>query len=99
LGAVPALLVALYYLVTLSMDPLEGAWYLLLLVTGHSVGLVTTLVACVILGVLCGTIEIAVRVPDEPNEVERREPGSPVYGPGAHAGRGALGGTESALRR
>lgn len=99
LGAVPALLVALYYLVTLSMDPLEGAWYLLLLVTGHSVGLVTTLVACVMLGVLCGTIEIAARVPDEPNEVERREPGPPVYGPGAHAGRGALGGTESALRR
>jgi hypothetical protein len=99
LGAVPALLVALYYLVTLSMDPLEGAWYLLLLVTGHSVGLVTTLVACVMLGVLCGTAEIVLRVPDEPEEEMPREPGPPVYGPGAHAGRGALGGTESALRR
>jgi hypothetical protein len=99
LGLVPALLVTLYYLVTLSMDPLEGAWYLLLLVTGHSVGLVTTLVACVMLGVLGGAAEIVLRVPDEPEEERPREPGPPVYGPGAHAGRGALGGTESALRR
>jgi hypothetical protein len=99
LGLVPALLVTLYYLVTLSMDPLEGAWYLLLLVTGHSVGLVTTLVACVMLGVLGGTAEIVLRVPDEREEERPREPGPPVYGPGAHAGRGALGGTESALRR
>ena len=99
LGLVPALLVTLYYLVTLSMDPLEGAWYLLLLVTGHSVGLVTTLVACVMLGVLGGTAEIVLRVPDEREEERPREPGPPVYGPGAHAGRGALGGTESAQRR
>ena len=99
LGLVPAILVTLYYLVTLSMDPLEGAWYLLLLVTGHSVGLVTTLVACVMLGVLGGTAEIVLRVPDEAEEERPREPGPPVYGPGAHAGRGALGGTESALRR
>jgi hypothetical protein len=96
-GVVPPLLVAIYYLVALSMDPLEGAWYLLLLVTGHSVGLATTLVACVMLGVLCGTIEIAARVPDEPKP-EAPELGPSVYGPGAHAGRGALGGTESALR-
>jgi hypothetical protein len=99
IGMVPPLLVALYYLVALSMDPLEGAWYLLMLVTGHTVGLVTTLVACVMLALLGATVEIALRVPDEPKEEERREPGPAVYGPGAHAGRGALGGTESALRR
>jgi hypothetical protein len=98
IGVVPPLLVAIYYLVALSMDPLEGAWYLLLLVTGHSVGLATTLVACVMLGVLGGAIEIAARVPDKP-EPEPREPGPSVYGPGAHAGRGSLGGTESTLPR
>jgi hypothetical protein len=97
LGVVPALLVAVYYLVALSMDPLEGAWYLLMLVTGHSVSFATTLVACVMLGVFCGTVEIAVRVPDEPKE-EAPELGPSVYGPGWHAGQGALGGTESALR-
>jgi hypothetical protein len=97
IGVVPPVLVAIYYLAALSMNPLEGAWYLLMLVTGHSVGLATTLVACLMLGVLCATIEIAARVPDEP-EPARPEPGPSVYGPGAHAGRGALGGTESALR-
>jgi hypothetical protein len=40
-----------------------------------------------------------VRVPNRPKEEERPEPGPSVYGPGTHAGRGALGGTESALRR
>jgi hypothetical protein len=98
IGVVAPLLVAIYYLVALSIDPLEGAWYLLMLVTGHSVGLATTLLSCVILGVLCGTIEIVARVPDEVEPERPAEAGPPVYGPGAHAGRGALGGTESALR-
>jgi hypothetical protein len=98
LGIVPPLLVAVYYLASLSMDPLEGAWYLLMLITGDTVGVVTSLVACVMLGVLCATVEIAVRMP------EQREPEPPpdvsasVYGPGAYAGPGSLGGTESALR-
>jgi hypothetical protein len=98
LGLLPAALVAVYYLVELSIDPLEGVWYLLMLVTGDTVGLVTSLVACVMLGVLCGVVEIAARVPEEP-EPETPELGRSVYGPGAHAGPGALGGTESALPR
>jgi hypothetical protein len=98
IGALSPLLVALYYLVTLSIDPLEGAWYVLLLVTGHSVGLLTALVACVLLGVFGAAAEIALRLPDEPDE-QPREQGPPVYGPGAYAGPGSLGGTESALRR
>jgi hypothetical protein len=63
LGALPALLVALYYLVALSMDPLTGAWYLLLLVTGHTVGLLTALVGCVMLGALCASVELVYRSP------------------------------------
>jgi hypothetical protein len=98
LGVLPALLVALYYFVELSIDPLEGAWYLLMLVTGDTVGVIASLVACVMLAVLCGTVEIAVRVPDE-LKPEEPELGPSVYGPGAHAGRGSLGGTESTLRR
>jgi hypothetical protein len=97
LGILPGLLVALYYLVELSIDPLEGMWYLLMLVTGHTVGFVTSLVACVMLGVLCCTIEIAARLPEEP-QAERPDLGRSIYGPGAHAGPGSLGGTESALR-
>jgi hypothetical protein len=58
----------------------------------------TSLVACVMLGVLCGTIEIAARLPEEP-EPEQADLGRSVYGPGAYAGPGSLGGTESTLRR
>jgi hypothetical protein len=80
-GALPALLVALYYLVALSLDPLSGAWYLLLLVTGHSVGLLTALVACVMLGALCASIELVYRSPAEPAEQPQAAGPSPL-GPG-----------------
>ena len=69
-GLLPALLVALYYLVALSIDPLEGAWYLLMLVTGHTVGLPTVLVACLLLAGLAGVIEVTVRLPEEPRDEE-----------------------------
>ncbi len=83
-GALPALVVAVYYLIALSMDPLSGAWYLLLLVTGHSVGLVTALVGCVMLGALCASIELVYRSPAEPAEpAERPETAGPSpLGPG-----------------
>jgi hypothetical protein len=80
-AALPALLVALYYLVALSMDPLSGAWYLLLLVTGHAVGLLTALVGCVMLGALCASIELVYRSPAEPAEVPETA-GPPALGPG-----------------
>lgn len=81
LGALPALLVALYYMVALSMDPLSGAWYLLLLVTGHTVGLLTALVGCVMLGVLCASIELVYRSPAEPAEPPETT-GPTALGPG-----------------
>ena len=97
-GAVPPALVVVYYLIALSIDPLSGAWYLLLLVTGHSVGLPTAVLACLLLGVSCAAIELIWRTPGEERS-ESRDEGPSVYGPGAHAGRGSLGGTQSALRR
>lgn len=81
LGALPALLVALYYMVALSMDPLSGAWYLLLLVTGHTVGLLTALVGCVMLGALCASIELVYREPAEPAEPPETT-GPTALGPG-----------------
>jgi hypothetical protein len=97
-GALPPLLVTTYYLIALSMDPLSGAWYLLLLVTGHSVGLLTALVACVMLGALCAALELAYRSPAG-LEAAARPSGPAVYGPGSYAGPGSLGGTRSALRK
>ena len=64
LGAAPALLVAIYYMFELSVDPLSGIWYLLMLVTGHSVGVLTSLIACVLLAAAGATLEAALRWPD-----------------------------------
>jgi hypothetical protein len=68
LGALPALLVATYYWFALSMDPLSGTWYLLMLLTGHTIGLLTALVGCVMLGALCAAAELVYRSPAEPPE-------------------------------
>ncbi len=95
LGVLPPLLVALYWLVALSVDPLSGAWYLLLLVTGGAVGLPTVLIGCVLLATLPLVVSIARSGPEEPAEEPEERPR--VYGPGAYAGPGSLGGTESAL--
>jgi hypothetical protein len=96
-GVLPPLAVALYYLISLRLDPLAGAWYLFLLLTGHSVGLASALLGCALLGVLTATAAIVRALPDGPDSSGAQGP--PVYGPGAHAGPGSLGGTESALRR
>ena len=64
LGALPALVVAVYMLFALSLDPLSGLWYLLMLVTGQSVGIVTSLIACLLLAAACATVEAALRWPD-----------------------------------
>ena len=97
LGVVPPLLVALYWMVALSLDPVSAAWYLLLLVTGGAVGLPTALMGCVLLAALVVVVSIARSGPDEPAEQLEERPR--VYGPGAYAGPGSLGGTESALER
>jgi hypothetical protein len=97
LGLLPPLLVAIYYLVALSMNPLEGAWYLLMLLTGHAVGLATAVVGCVLLGALGAVVELAVRLPERPTVEPPRVAGPSLFGPGTHAGRGSLGGTESTL--
>jgi hypothetical protein len=80
-GALPALVVAVYYMAALSLDPLSAAWYLLLLVTGHSVGLLTALVGCVMLGALCASIELVYRSPAEP-PAPPEAAGPPALGPG-----------------
>ena len=64
IGVAPAVLVGIYHLFALSIDPVEGAWYLLMLITGHSVGFVTALIGCVMLAAACATAELALRWPD-----------------------------------
>jgi hypothetical protein len=97
-GLLAPLLVTVYYLFALSLDPVHAAWYLLGLVTGHSVGIATSLAGALLLAAACATVEITWRVPGE-EEPAPGEKGPSVFGPGAYAGPGSLGGTGSALRR
>jgi hypothetical protein len=97
-GLLAPLLVTVYYLFALSLDPLHGAWYLLMLVTGHSVGFATSLVGCLLLAAACATAELVWKVPSE-EEPAPGEHGPSIYGPGAYAGPGSVGGTKSALWR
>lgn len=93
----PGLLVA-YDLLTLSLDPLSGAWYSFLLVTGGHVSVASALVACVLAAVLCSVVAIAKARPQTPPPGLR--PVTPsVRGPASYAGPGSLGGTSSALPR
>jgi hypothetical protein len=98
-GLVLPLLLALYQLFVLGLDPLSGAWYLLLLVLGGQVGLVTVLVAALFTAVLGSVVAIARR----PGDAAGTAPGAPLSpttrGPLTYAGPGSLGGTDSALRR
>jgi hypothetical protein len=57
-GLLPAAVIVATYALHLRMGPLDGAWYLFLLVTGHHVGLASALLGCVALGVLASVVAI-----------------------------------------
>jgi hypothetical protein len=96
-GLVLPLLLALYELILLSVDPISGAWYLTLLVTGGHLSLLAGLLGCVYAATLAGVISVALSAPPEPKRPPREVP--TVRGPASYAGPGSLGGTDSALRR
>jgi hypothetical protein len=89
-------LVALYYALTLGLDPIQMAWSWVLLLAGGAVGVLTALEWSVVAGCAISVISIAVRAARQPRPEQ-----APVTirGPVSYAGPGSLGGTESALRR
>jgi hypothetical protein len=92
--------VVLYYMSRLSLNPVEGLWYVFLLVTSGAVGVAAALFACVFAGLFVCLVSILVARARRPPAAKVEEPQRPaVFGPGGYAGPGALGGTESALRR
>lgn len=95
--ALPALLAA-YQLLALGLDPLAGAWYLLLLVVGGHLGPATVLVAALFASALVATVAIVARGGGSGGRGGDRPPPA-TRGPLTYAGPGSLGGTESALRR
>lgn len=99
-GLLPLVVVVLYYMSRLSLNPLEGLWYVFLLVTSGSVGVAAALFTCVFAGLFVCLVSILVARARRPPAAKVEEPQRPaVFGPGGYAGPGALGGTESALRR
>jgi len=108
LGMLPIVCVALYYLVRFDLGPVQGAWYLFLLVTGNQTGVFTT--AClVVLAAITGSVAAIVlaraRRGDEAlpgargggRRAPEQQPS--IFGPGGHAGPGAIGQARSTLGR
>ena len=103
-GLLPLAAIVLYYSVRFELDPLHGACYLVLLVLGGQPGVLGTVAICVLLGACASLAAILLeRFRERPERPERaaapEAPPRPVFGPGGHAGPGALGGTRSTLRR
>jgi hypothetical protein len=97
-GLLAPILLAFYQLAVLSLDPLAGAWYLLLLLAGGHIGTLTALVAAALISVLVAVLSI-VRAGSPPEADPSKPPAPSVRGPSSYAGPGSLGGTESALPR
>jgi hypothetical protein len=96
-GLLAPLVVALYYLVALSMNPLHGAWYLLMSAMGGTVSLATTVVLLVLAATSVAVARLALAADDDaPSDVAG---GRALRAVPSYAGPGSLGGTESALRR
>jgi hypothetical protein len=96
-AAVPPALAAIVYLDRLHLDPVEGMWYLWVLVTGHAISPLTTLLACLCGGIGLSVLSVLAARVGAPPPLEPEAPR--VRGPGGYAGPGSLGGTSSALSR
>jgi hypothetical protein len=92
--------------VRLELGPIDGAWYLFLLVTGDQTGVLTT-AGLVVLGAITGSVGailLARARHGEPAGARRgggrpAEPAPSIFGPGGHAGPGAIGQARSTLGR
>jgi hypothetical protein len=102
-GLLPFALLALFYALRFDLGPLDGLWYAYLLVTGHQIEIVATLIGCVLAGILVALTTLALARPVHPPQPasprKSSRPNQPVFGPGGHAGPGALGGTRSSGSR
>jgi hypothetical protein len=107
LGLLPVALVALYYMVSFDLGPVRAAWYLFLLVTGNQTGVFTT--ACLVaLAAITGSVAAillararhgdAVAKPGGGRRKPQEQQPS-IFGPGGHAGPGAIGQARSTLGR
>jgi hypothetical protein len=105
IGLAPIVFVIAFNLWRLDLSPLTGAYYLLLLVTGNQTGLLTTLAGVVLLAVTISVAAILIaRARSGQGAGGRRsrrpdEPKPSIFGPGGHAGPGAIGSQIGTSRR
>lgn len=99
-GLVLPLAVGVFWLQRLSLGPLEGLWYGVLLVAGGQVDPIGALLGCLLVGAFLSLLAVltarageAASSPPPPSARPR------TRGPLSYAGPGSLGGTRSALRR
>jgi hypothetical protein len=95
-GLALPVLTAVYYALTLGLDPAGLAWNGALALAGGDIGLLTALEWSAVVGCAVSTALIAVSAVRQARPEERPVT---VRGPVTYAGPGSLGGTESALRR
>jgi hypothetical protein len=96
LGAVPVLLIVVYYSVSLGFGPIDALWAAALLIAGGVVTPLAVLLWSIILGCTLSAVGIVALTARQ----ARPEPAPvTVRGPVTYAGPGSLGGTKSALRR
>jgi hypothetical protein len=96
LGAVPVVLIAAYYSITLGFGPLDALWSAALLIAGGVVTPLAVLEWSIVLGCALAAVAIVALTARQRGP----EPASvTVRGPITYAGPGSLGGTKSALRR
>ncbi len=95
-GLAPAILVALYYAMSLGFGPGGLLWTGVLMIAGGQVGLLVALEWCIVLGCTASVFVIALRAT---RAMRPEQTPVTVRGPVTYAGPGSLGGTKSALRR
>jgi hypothetical protein len=106
LGVLPIAGVILYYLLRFQLDPIHGAWYHFLLVTGGHTSVLTTLCSIALLAVTGSVAAIlwararkGTPQPAPRSGRRQSEPSAPIFGPGGHVGPGAIGNARSTLGR
>lgn len=93
-GALPLAIVAIALARALGLDALDALWFVLLLVAGGHVSVLSIVLWSVLAGCAAAALLIAARRDPEGEEIPIT-----VRGPATYAGPGSLGGTESALKR
>jgi hypothetical protein len=101
LGALPFVLVGLYYTEQFGLDPIEVCWEVVLLLAGGYAGPLGAVAWSVVAACVLLSATVALRKRREPPAGGGGRGGGPVTtrGPLGYAGPGSLGGTQSALRR